>query len=216
MKKLIIILTLITGCFTSDSQAQNWNEWFKQKKTQRRYLIKQIALLKVYITQVKKGITVVRRGLNTVENVKNGEFNLHKDFFSYLNNVNPAIANSAKVADIIAYQVFIMRQLNSVNRYCRNNKQFTPEEVRYVGDVYTNMLVLCDANLAELLSIIRSNKTKMTDDERLGRIDWLHEDMLDKQRFVKSFDRDVRYIGLNREHEQLELDALAVNYGLSP
>lgn len=191
-----------------EASAQNFREWFRQKKTKREYMLRQLALLKVYITQIKKGVTVVKRGLNTVQNVKNGEFNLHKDFFSYLNNVNPAIANSVKVADIIAYQVFIVRQLNEVNRYCRNNRHFTAEEIRYVADVYANMLVLCDANLGELLSIIRSNRTKMTDDERLTRIDVLHHDMKDKQKFVQSFDQDVHYIGNSRQHESFELERL--------
>lgn len=214
MKKLILIVALLMTVVTVESQAQNWSEWFKQKKTQRRYLLKQLALLKVYIGYVKKGVTVVRRGLNTVENVKNGEFNLHKDFFSYLDNVNPLIANSAKVADIIAYQIFILRQLNEVNRYCRGHGKFTAEEVRYVADVYANMLVLCDANLAELLSIIKPGKTKMTDDERLNRIDYIHDDMLDKRRFVQSFDQDVRYIGFNRQHEQYELDRMSAYHGV--
>lgn len=209
MKKyLIVIMIGFVMLGGIEAQAQNWNEWFKQKKTQRRYLLKQIALLKVYVGLVKKGVTVVRHGLNTVQNVKNGEFNLHKDFFSHLNNVNPLIANSAKVADIIAYQVFILRQLNEVNRYCRGHGKFTAEEIRYVADVYANMLVLCDANLAELLSIIKPNKTKMTDDERLNRIDYLHDDMLDKHRFVKAFDQDVRYIGSGRAHEQYEIDMM--------
>lgn len=197
-----------------EAQAQNFNEWFKQKKTQRRYLLKQLALLKIYIGHVKKGVTVVRRGLNTVENVKNGEFNLHKDFFSYLNNVNPLIANSAKVADIIVYQVFIMRQLSEVNQYCRKHGKFTAEEIRYVADVYVNMLLLCDANLAELLFIIKPNKTKMTDDERLTRIDYIHDDMLDKRKFVQSFDHDVRYVGSNRTHEQYQLDAMSAYHGV--
>lgn len=215
MKKYLIVLVIgLVTLSGVEAQAQNWNEWFKQKKTQRRYLLKQLALLKVYIGYVKKGVTVVRHGLNTVQNVKNGEFNLHKDFFSHLNNVNPLIANSAKVADIIAYQVFILQQLRKVNQYCRGHGKFTPEEIRYVADVYANMLVLCDANLAELLSIIRPDKTKMTDDERLSRIDYIHTDMLDKQRFVKSFNQDVRYIGFNRAHDQYELDAMSVYYGI--
>lgn len=200
---LFILFVTLSGV---EAQAQNFNEWFKQKKTQKRYLLKQIALLKIYIGSVKKGVTIVQRGLRTVENAKNGEFNLHKDFFSHLNNVNPAIANSAKVVDIIAYQIFILRQLKEINQYCRGHGKFTPEEIRYVADVYANMLMLCDANLAELLSIIKPNKTKMTDDERLNRIDVLHEDTLDKHRFVKSFDHDVHYIGLNRTREQREID----------
>lgn len=214
MKKLIIIISFLVTVVTVECEAQKWDEWFRQRKTQRRYLLKQIALLRVYVGFVKKGVTVVLHGLNTVKNVKNGEFNLHRDFFSHLNHVNPFIANSAKVADIIAYQVFILRQLREVNQYCRGHGKFTAEEIRYVTDVYTNMLVLCDANLAELLTIIKPDKTKMTDDERLARIDYLHDDMVDKYRFVNAFDQDVRYIGSNRSHDQYELNAMFKYHGI--
>lgn len=210
MKKLVLIFLLLMSF--GSGNAQTWDEWFKQGKTQKRYLIKQIALLNTYLGYVKKGVTVVQHGLRTIENGKNGEFNLHRDFFSYLSNVNPVIANSAKVADIIAYQMFIMRQLNAVNKYCRSNKHFTAEEVRYVTDVYANMLILCDANLSELLTIIKPDKTKMTDDERLKRIDFIYEDTLDKHRFVQSFGQDVRYISLNRAHELYEIGMINKYY----
>lgn len=201
----MILLILVAGA-SIEAPAQNWNEWFKQKKTQRRYHAKQLALLQLYLGYVKKGVSVVRRGLNTIENVKNGNFNLHHDFFSSLEHVNPHIANSAKVADIIAYQVFIIRQLRDVSNYCRRNKNFTPEEVRYVADVYANMLVLCNANLSELLSIIRDEKTKMTDDARVKRIDSIHDDMVDRRAFVQAFDHDVRFIAHERQREQLVID----------
>lgn len=212
MKRLILITLLITKFVAAD--AQTWREWTKQGKTQRRYLLKQLALLKTSIVQIKKGVSIARRGLATFRNARSGEFNLHKDFFSHLDNVNPVIENTAKVADIVAYQVFILRQLNEVNRYCRSNKHFTAEEVRYVADVYANMLVLCDANLAELLFIVKPNKTGMTDDERLARIDFLYDDMHDKRAFVKSFEQDVYYIALNRAHEHNQSAGLAVVQGL--
>jgi hypothetical protein len=214
MKNILLITLLSIVLAAPDCQAQNWNEWFKQKKTQRRYHARQLILLKVYLEYVKKGVTIVRRGLNTIENVKNGNFNLHRDFFSYLDNVNPHIANSAKVADIIAYQVFIVQEMRAVNNYCRRNSSFTPEEVAYVADVYANLLVLCDANLSELLMIIKPNKTKMSDDERLQRIDKVHTDMKDQDAFVRAFDQDVKFIAHERKREQLQLDHLRTQYDL--
>ena len=214
MKKVLMLLVFMLVFSSTEVAAQNWNEWFKQKKTQRRYLVKQIALLQVYIGHVKKGVKIVQKGLRTIENVKNGDFNLHRDFFSALNNVNPHIANSAKVADIIAYQIFIMRQFGEINRYCKSNKHFTAEEIRYVADVYANLLFLCDANLSELLSIIRPDKTKMTDDERLARIDLIHEDMIDKHAFVQSFGQDAYMIAHERETEMRQLDMINANHGL--
>jgi hypothetical protein len=210
MKFLFI---MVTGLLLSTtSPAQNWDEWFKQKKTQKKYLVKQIALLRVYLGYLKKGYEIADKGLTTIHNIKNGDFNLHRDFFGSLKNVNPHIKNTAKVADIIAFQVYIIQNIKRVNNFCKNNEYFTPEEIRYVAAVYSNMLFLCDASISELLTIIRSNETEMKDDERLARIDRLYDDMLDKHAFVQSFDSDVRLIARERERETRSVERMHKQY----
>jgi hypothetical protein len=218
MKYLLIIITGILVSTTAP--AQTWNEWFKQKETQKKYLVKQIALLRVYLGYLKKGYEIADKGLTTIHNIKNGDFNLHRDFFGSLRNVNPHIANSAKVGDIIAFQVYIIRDIRNVNNFCRNNTHFTPEEIRYVAAVYSNMLFLTDVSISELLMIIRSSQTesdgyRMKDDERLMRIDRLYDDMLDKHAFVQSFDNDVRIMAREREREQHEIELMRKQYEIN-
>ncbi|MBX2914553.1 MAG: hypothetical protein KF856_04665 [Cyclobacteriaceae bacterium] len=210
MKFLFVIVTGIL--LSTTSPAQTWDEWFKQKKTQKKYLVKQIALLRVYLGYLKKGYEIADKGLTTIHNIKNGDFNLHRDFFGSLKNVNPHIKNTAKVADIIAFQVYIIQNIKRVNNFCKNNEYFTPEEIRYVAAVYSNMLFLCDASISELLTIIRSNETEMKDDERLVRIDRLYDDMLDKHAFVQSFDSDVRLIARERERETRSVERMHKQY----
>jgi hypothetical protein len=206
-------MILITGMILSTAApAQTWDEWFKQKKTQKKYLAKQIVLLRLYLGYLKKGYEIADKGLTTIHNIKNGDFNLHRDFFGSLKNVNPHIKNSAKVADIIAFQVYIIQNIKRVNNFCKTNEYFTPEEIRYVAAVYSNMLFLCDASISELLTIIRSNETEMKDDERLVRIDKLYDDMLDKHAFVQSFDSDVRLIARERERETRSVERMHKQY----
>lgn len=214
MKKIFIILS-ITICFLSaHAQTPKFKEWFKQKKTQKEYLIKQIALLQVYLGYLKKGYDIANKGLNTIENIKNGDFNLHRDFFSSLKNVNPHIANSAKVADIIAFQVYIIQNIGRVNTFCKKSKQFTPDEIYYVTKVYRNMLYLSDINISELLTIIRANETEMKDDERLNRLNKLYDDMLDKHAFVKTFGDDVRMMASEREREKRAIETAQKQYSI--
>lgn len=195
--------------------AQTWNEWFKQKKTQRRYLTKQIALLESYLGYLKEGYQIANKGLTTIHNIKNGYFNLHRDFFGSLKSVNPHIANSAKVADIIVFEVVVVREIRRVNYFCRSNEYLTPEEIRYVAQVYHNMLFHCDASISELLTIIRPNNTEMTDGERLDRVDTIYDDILDKYAFVKSFNDDLRLVVAERERTARDMDLLAKQYNLT-
>lgn len=202
MKKILSILSITICLSSANAQTPKFKEWFKQKKTQREYLAKQIALLQLYLGYLKKGYDIANKGLNTIENIKNGDFNLHRDFFGSLKNVNPHITNSAKVADIIAFQVYIIQNLKRVNRFCQSSKQFTADEIYYVTKVYRNMLYLSDINISELLTIVRANEAEMKDDERLNRLNKIYDDMLDKHAFVKSFEGDVRMIAREREREK--------------
>ena len=206
MKKIFILfsIALIFSCVKV--QAQTWDEWFSQKSTQRKYLFQQIAALQVYLDYLKKGYNIVQKGWTIVENITNGNLNLHRDFFGSLKSVNPVIGNSAKVVDIIAFQYYIIRNMKGVYNFCASNKNFTPEEIRYIAKVHTNMLFLCDASISELLMIIRSDKTEMTDDERMQRIDKIYDDMQDKRAFVKAFDSDTKQLSSQRSKEEREAE----------
>jgi uncharacterized protein YfkK (UPF0435 family) len=210
MKKIIAIL-FTAFILSFSANAQTFEEWFQQKKTQKKYLVQQIAALKVYLGYVKKGYEIAQRGWTTAENIKGGNFNLDRDFFRSLKNVNPAIKNSAKVADIIAFQYYIIKDFKRIYSFCENNKNFSPEEIRYIAKVHTNMLFLCDASISELLNIIQADKTEMTDDERIIRINRIYEDMSDKRAFVKSFGEDAKSLSMEREKEVWEIELLKKN-----
>ena len=215
MRQIMIIILGFILCAQISARAQTWNEWFKQKKTQKKYHYEQIAALQMHLDNLKKGITIVYKGLTTIHNIKNGDFNLHRDFFGSLKSVNPRISNSAKVADIIAFQVYVIRNLKTIYNYCKGNESFTAEEIRYVALVYSNMLFLTDASISELLDIIRSDKSEMKDDERLKRIDNLYDDMLDKHAFVTGFGNEVVLLSHQREKEKREAEILRKLNGIT-
>lgn len=200
MKRISIIITFLV--ISSSLFAQTADEILRQDKTQKKYLIKQILLLKSYAESVKRGLRVVQFGWTAVENIKNGEFNLHRDFFANLSRVNPHISNAAKVADIIAFEVYVIREIKRLNDFCTKTKYLTPHEARYVSDVYLNFLQLTDASIAELNAILFPGKLQMSDDQRIAKIDAIHIDMRDKSAFVQSFGNDVRFLVAQRKKDE--------------
>src|SRR5690606_38045577 len=89
MKKnaLLLFMVSLMTVTTTWAQSPTFNEWFRQKKTQRKYLVKQIAALKVYLEYLKKGYEIVDKGLTTIGEIKNGTFSLDKDYFNSLKAV---------------------------------------------------------------------------------------------------------------------------------
>ena len=203
MKKLIILLLL--SLLAVGTQAQTFNELFQQKKTQKKYLIQQIAALEIYLGYVKKGYSIAKKGLNTIGDIKNGELNLHTDYFSSLKNVKPEIKNYTKVADIIVLQINIMNTYKHVYSNVNESWAFNPEEVSYINCVFTRLLDDCASTIYELTMITTAGKLEMKDGERLERIDELYMDMQDKYTFAQSFGNEALVLAAGRFQEKNDI-----------
>jgi hypothetical protein len=201
-----ILFAAALSLMAMSSQAQTTAEWTKQKKTQIRYLLEQIAANKIYIDYIEKGYGIARNGLNTIQNIKRSDFNLHRDFIASLGNVNPKIKAYARVADIIAYQIRIVRNSSVTIKNLRQSNQFTIEELEYSKTVFENLLDECLKNMDELYLIITSGELQMKDDERIKRIDKLYADMQDKYSFCESFSEECSVLAMQRLSEQAEIN----------
>src|SRR5690242_17273529 len=122
MKNILLIVLMVIGYA---SFGQNTQEWTRQKKTQIKYLLQQIAANKVYIEYIEKGYNIAHKGLQTIHDIKKGDFNLSFNFFESQKNVNPKIKAWAKVADVIAYQIRIIKTAKQTQLDIRETGQFT-------------------------------------------------------------------------------------------
>jgi len=199
---------LLTTASLSRCQGQTWAEWFKQKKTQKKYLLNQIAALQVYMDCVRKGYELVGSGLETVRQISGGEFNLHTAFITGLAKVNPVIRNDLRVAEIVSLQVFIIRQFASL----KNSSGLSPDQLLYVAEVSAGLISDCYADLEELLLVVTSGKLEMSDDQRLERLAGVHERMLDKAGFAQQFCSEAAMVISQRDLEVNGLDKIRRYY----
>ncbi len=214
MKKIILFLLLFVSAGNS-LQAQTFAEWFQQKKTQKKYLLQQIAALQVYIGYAKKGYNIAKEGLATIGGFTRGEFNLHTDYFNSLKSVNPEIKRYARVADMIALQVKIVQNYNRTYRRLNSSEAFSNDELAYIGRVFSRLLGDCDKTLDELITITTAGKLEMKDDERMIRIDKLYLDMQDKFTFSQSFSNEAVSLAATRIKEKTDIQTSRVLNGIN-
>lgn len=205
MKKIVILL-IIYSTFPSNTYSQGVGGLVTQKQTEKKYLLQQIAALKVFIGYAQKGYDIASKGINTIRNIKKGEFDLHRDFFGSLNNINPKIKKYAKLADVLAYQYRIIKKAKEIIREIQNLKQFTPDEIDYCKKVFDNLLDECVKTIDELITIITPDKYQMKDDERIKRIDMLYADIQEKYSFSQSFSDEMGILAMQRMTEQQEIN----------
>lgn len=204
MKKMLLFLLILVS-MAGSLKAQTLAEWFQQKKTQKKYLLQQIAALQIYIGYAQKGYQIAKEGLTTIGGFTRGEFNLHADYFNSLKVVNPEIKHYAKVAEIIGLQIKIVENYNSTSRKLKSTNAFSNDELNYIRSAFSNLLDDCEKTLDELITVTTDEKLEMKDDERIARIDKLYLDMQDKFTFCNSFSNDAKLLAVSRIKEQTEV-----------
>jgi hypothetical protein len=202
MTKIIVIGILICS---HAATAQTFDEWFRQKKTQRKYMVQQIAALKVYLGYLKDGYNIAKKGLTIVGDIKQGKFDLDMEYLASLKNVNPAVSGSAKVAGIITYQRAILIEFGNLRRKANETDLFTNDEKNYISRVYANMLEESESSVVELDRVLSNSDFEMKDDERVKRVDDLYIDMKDKYAFTKSFSNSTTLLIAQRASEEHEI-----------
>lgn len=212
MKRLLILICCIIT--TQSLFAQTWSEWWQQKKTQIKYLGQQIAALQVYAGYLEKGYHIAQQGLTAVNSIKHGDFSLHQAFFSSLKKVNTSVTKYAKVAEIIALQIGIVKKYKNCYNQARQSGLFNSNEVSYIYNVFGSLLDDCTNDISELITLTTDGQLQLKDDERLKRIDGLYSDMLDKYRFAQSFTNETSLLAVSRQKEQNSATMVGILYGL--
>lgn len=205
--KMIVLLMVLVGARCT-CQAQLFEEWFRQKATQKKYLLQQIAALQIYISYAEKGYQLAEKGLTTIGDIKQGHFNLDQDFFQSLAMVNPAIQNDARVKAIRMINWQIQQQYKQTMTWLQQDNHFTKDEMVYGKQVLTAWKDGSGTTTSELTDLVTNGKLQLTDDERIKRIAACHKDMQERAAFGNNFSNQLQVLELQREKEQREVDEL--------
>ena len=211
MKKLILIMSLsfvgMLPAFRASAQADEIEQLLLN--------VEKLAQFKQILSDMKKGYQILEGGYNTIKNISEGNFNLHKAFPDGLMEVSPTVRNYRRVADIINYQIVLVKEYrNAYDRFKRDNN-FNTDELSYLGRVYDNLFKESLRNLDELLTVITAGKTRMSDDERLQAIDRIYADMQDKLMFLRHFNNNTTILAVQRAKERNDAETIQKIYGIN-
>lgn len=204
MKKLFFIFSMLI-IFPLEIQAQ---------AKQRKELLLQIAALQVYIDYAKKGYSAVSKGLNFIGDAKKGEVNLHGDYFASLLKINPKVRNYYKTAEIISMQFKIIKIYKRTSADLKTADLFHGSELDYIERSFERLLQNCSNTLEQLLAVTADARLELKDDQRIERIDALHETMLEDYNFCISFSSDARLLSVSKTAEKKDSKNTNAVYGL--
>ncbi len=198
MKKVLIILSFCCMSHVSFSQTQE---------------IQQLLLNWEKLTQFKKilqdmydGWKVINQGYNTIKDISSGNFSLHKGFLDALMEVSPVVKKYKRITDIVNYQLQIVKQYKLAFQQFKDDGTFTPQEIDYIGKVYSNLFNESVKNLDELFMVITAGQLRMSDDERMQAIDRIYTRIEEQFSFLQDFNSSTGYLSLQRKAEQTEIN----------
>lgn len=139
---------------------------------------------------------------------------LYADYFEELRKVKTALTYYQRVKDIIEQQVQIVREYQAAWALFRQDRNFTPEELDYMFDVYTGMMGESGKNIDQLFLVINAFVTQMSDAKRLEIIDGVSASVEQTLMDLKEFNEENKMISLQRAVEQGEIDYVKKLYGL--
>ena len=164
--------------------------------------------LKNILSDLYKGYEILSNGYEAIKNISEGNFNLHKAFLDGLLAVNPAVKNYKGVTDIIDYQALIVSEYKAAYNRFRNDKNFSPDEIVYLSQVYGNLFNESLSDIDHLINIITAGKLRMSDDQRLHAIDDICDEAKNKLMFLRSFNASTTMLAMQRAIERNDLQTI--------
>lgn len=210
MKTITIVIFLFAGMNSFRIQAQS------QEAAQLVLKYEKLLQLEEILDSMYKGYKILTKGYNTIKDIAEGNFNLHKVFLDGLFAVNPSVRNYKRIPSIIQYQQFLMRDYKRAFNRFKNDPNLTVREIKYLEHVYEYLFKQSLRNLDELLMVVTATKLRMSDEERLQAIDRIYLDMENKIVFLKVFNNSTQMLAIQRARENHDVETLQKLYEVTP
>jgi len=212
MKKWTIIGTLlllsVVGMQHARAQAQELEELALD--------IEKLSELKSILKEMYDGYKILTTGYNTIKDIAQGNFSMHKLFLDGLLSVSPTVKKYVRIVDIINAQQALVTEYKTALAHFKGLQIFSSSDINYLQSVYDNLFNRSLQNLDELLMVITDNKLRASDAERMSTIDRIYKDMEDKLEFLRDFNNHTGLLATQRQKDLQENKTLQRLYGIQP
>lgn len=139
---------------------------------------------------------------------------LYQDYYEELWKVKNTIAMYQRVRQVMDKQVRIVDEYRRCWGIVQNDEHFTRDEIEYISKVYSGIMDESVKNLDQILIVINSFKTQMSDGKRLEIIETAANEIDQNYFDLKQFNTQNMLLSLNRAKDASEIDIVKKLYGL--
>lgn len=139
---------------------------------------------------------------------------LYADYYDELWRVKAALAYYQRVKDIIENQAGMVREYKQAWALFRQDKNFTDDEINYMGHVYQGMLDESLKSIDQLFLVINAFATQMSDAKRLEIINSVSLSVSQNVMDLREFNSQNKMVSLQRAAEKGEIELVKRLYGI--
>jgi hypothetical protein len=140
---------------------------------------------------------------------------LYSKYYNELWEIKATIAYYKRIKDLTEKQVAIVDEYHWAWGLFSKDKHFTPEELEYMGTVYSGILEESVKNIDQILLVVNSFKTQMNDAKRLEIINAAADQMDTNYSDLKKFNTQNSLLSIQRAKSADEVLTLKELYGIN-
>jgi hypothetical protein len=152
--------------------------------------------------------------LNDISDWVEKQRTLYADYFDELWKVKNAIAYYHRIKEVTEMEVRLVKEYKKAYGQFKSDSHFTLQEIVYMGKVYAGIMDESAKSLDNLLIVINSFSTQMSDAKRLAIIDAVAEQIEENYRDLQGFNHSNALISLQRAADYKDAEVIKRLYGL--
>jgi hypothetical protein len=226
MKRILVILFLTTTCLVVTPPTQEVRGAIAIAKIIKEGVKKVIKAVDLMIQRLQNKTIWLQNAQKVIENklseLKLTEIaewtekhrKLYEEYYDELWKVKNSLAAYQRIRQIMDKQIRIVDEYKRAWGLVVTDKHFTKAEIDYMYSVYIGILNESVRNLDQILLVINSFKTQMSDAQRLAIITQAGDRIEQNFTDLLEFNMNTYQISLNRAKTQYEIDLVKKLYGL--
>lgn len=139
---------------------------------------------------------------------------IYSKYYADLWKVKAAISYYQRIKNITTKQVFLVEEYKKAWNLARRDKNFTPQELDYMYNVYTGILNESAKNLDQILLVVNAFKTHMSDAKRLELINEAADRIEVNYADLRQFNTQNILMSLQRSKSQDQIKEVQQLYGI--
>lgn len=224
MKKILFMIALVTvTCLASVQKAQ---AIFPFWEIARQAAIKAIKAADLAIQRQQNKVIWLQNAQKVIENAMSKlklteisewtdkQREQYQKYFDELWRVKALISYYKRIGEITKKQVLLVKEFQRTWALLKNDKHFRADEIEYMAKVYTGILNETLKNVDQMMLIVNSLKTQMSDAKRLELINEAAARVDENYNDLRQFNKENTILSLSRARTDQERDYVKHIYGV--